>query len=131
MYKRQGEDLEAILHIQRSGWQVWYNPAMELHHKIPPSRLQRGYLLKMFRGIGLSRHRTRMLSFPGWQRPLMLPVYALNDLRKLLRHSLIHGTGVFTDTVTACEVTLYFYSLLSPFYLWQRGLRQAIAKYRL
>lgn len=123
-----GEDLEAILHIQRAGWQVWYNPAMRLRHQIPTARLQRPYLISMFRGIGLSRHRTRMLSFPAWQRPLVLPAYLLNDLRKILRHWLRYGRRVIADPVTASEMNLYVYSLVSPFYLWQRGARRAIAK---
>jgi cellulose synthase/poly-beta-1,6-N-acetylglucosamine synthase-like glycosyltransferase len=25
-----GEDLEAVLHIQRAGWEIWYNPEMQL-----------------------------------------------------------------------------------------------------
>lgn len=122
-----GEDLEAILHIQKAGWQVWYNPAMRVQHKIPSGRLQLDYLKKLFRGIGLSRYRTRMLSFPGWQRPLVLPLYTLNDSRKLLLHLLRYRMAVFSDPVVACEMTLYTYSLLSPMYFWQRHWRQRLS----
>lgn len=119
-----GEDLEAVLYMQRGGWQVWYNPAMQVSHKIPTHRLQRPYLLSLFRGIGLSRHRTRMLSFSGWQRPLVWPLYLLNDLRKIVSHGWRYGWGGWCDTVAACELTLYCYSLLSPFYLgWLQGQR--------
>lgn len=122
--REAGEDLEAVLYIQRQGWQVWYNPAMRVSHKIPAHRLDRGYLLRLCRGIGLSRHRTRMLSVPRWQRPLVAPLYLLNDARKILRHLLTHGSAATTDTVAACELTLYSYSLVSPLYMVWRSLRQ-------
>lgn len=119
-----GEDLEVVLHMQRHGWEIWYNPAMRMCHRIPGSRFKRDYLLRLFRGIGLSRHRTRMLSVAPWQRPLLTPVYLANDLRKIVRHLVMYRTAVVTDTVTACEMTLYLYSLVSPLYIMQRLWRQ-------
>lgn len=118
-----GEDIEAVLHLQRGGWEIWYNPQMQVQHKIPQRRLERAYLIRLFRGIGLSRYRTRSLSFPVWCRPLVLPLYVLNDLRKIARQLLKYRLQAFTDTVAACEMTLYCYSLLSPFYLWRRSFR--------
>jgi len=119
-----GEDLEVVLHIQRAGWEVWYTPTMQLGHKIPAQRLTRSYLTRLMRGIGLSRHRTRMLSVPGWRRPFMFIAYALNDIRKILTHLLTYGSQVWTDTVAASEMTLYCYSLLSPYYLGYYRLQQ-------
>jgi glycosyltransferase involved in cell wall biosynthesis len=119
-----GEDLEIVLYIQRRGWDVWYNPAMRVQHRIPGQRLQRGYLLKLCQSIGLSRHRTRMLSLPRWQRPLVSPLYMMNDCRKMAHHVLKHRLSTFSDTVSVCELTLYWYSFLSLFYFWQRSLRQ-------
>ncbi|MFQ4138385.1 hormogonium polysaccharide biosynthesis glycosyltransferase HpsE [Nodosilinea sp. PGN35] len=127
-FRAAGEDLEVVLHMQRQGWEVWYNPAMRMQHEIPASRFERDYLLRMFRSIGLSRHRTRMLSVPLWQRPLMAPAYLANDMRKILRHLVKHQGEVVSDTVTACEMTLYLYSLLSPFYITQRLWRQRWAR---
>lgn len=123
--REAGEDLEVVLYIQRQGWELWYNPAMRVSHQIPAQRLERSYLLRLCRGIGLSRHRTRMLSFPRWQRPLVTPLYILNDGRKIVRHLITHGTEALTDTVAACELTLYGYSLLSPSYITLRSLRQS------
>jgi glycosyltransferase involved in cell wall biosynthesis len=128
--REAGEDLEVVLYIQQAGWEVWYNPQMQMHHKIPKNRLGRDYLIKLCRGIGLSRHRTRMLSFPYWQRPLVAPLYVFNDVRRVLRHLLKYRTAVVTDTVTACEMTMYLYSLISPFYIWQRRLRQSLGRCR-
>ncbi|MEO0432332.1 MAG: hormogonium polysaccharide biosynthesis glycosyltransferase HpsE [Cyanobacteria bacterium J06656_5] len=113
-----GEDLEAITHIRRGNWEIWHNPAMKVWHQIPARRLQRSYLLAFFRGIGLSRHVTRMLSMPFWQRPFMFWVYVANDLGKALHHVLTYRTLLKTHTVSACELQLYLSSLISPFYIW-------------
>ncbi|MBT9315557.1 hormogonium polysaccharide biosynthesis glycosyltransferase HpsE [Leptothoe spongobia] len=113
-----GEDLEAITHIRRGNWEIWHNPAMKVWHHIPACRLQRSYLLSFFRGIGLSRHVTRMLNMPFWQRPFMFWVYVANDMRKALHHLLLHGAKLQSHTVLACELQLYLSSLMSPFYIW-------------
>ncbi len=125
--REAGEDLEVVLRIQRAGWSVWYNPHMLMHHEIPAHRLTRPYLVSLCRGIGLSRYHTRMLSFAPWQRPLMVIPYALNDLRKILRHLLRYRQQVFTDTVTASEMMLYAASLVSPLHSWYRLLRRRLA----
>jgi glycosyltransferase involved in cell wall biosynthesis len=116
-----GEDLEAISHIQQAGWEVWYNPAMQIHHKIPRRRLEREYLIPFFRGVGLGRHVTRMLGVKSWQKPVAAVAYAANDLRKITLHLLKHRTKVKTDLVAACELELYISCLISPFFLWSKG----------
>lgn len=116
-----GEDTEVLAHIQRSGWEIWYNPAMKVTHKIPAWRLQKDYLIPFFRGIGLSRYVTRRLSVKPWQRSLMTFAYMLNDLRKLLLHIAKYRTQVRTDVVAACEMELFVNSLISPIYLWRKG----------
>lgn len=115
------EDLEVMSYIQQSGWEIWYNPAMQVRHKIPKQRLERDYLIPLFRGIGLSRYVTRMLSVKPWQRSLALIAYTLNDLRKITLHLLKYRTKVRTDLVAACELELFISSLISPFYLWRKG----------
>ncbi|MGB7313820.1 MAG: hormogonium polysaccharide biosynthesis glycosyltransferase HpsE [Nodosilinea sp.] len=123
-FRAAGEDLEVVIYMQRHGWEIWYNPAMRVQHEIPASRFERDYLLRLFRGIGLSRHRTRMLSVAWWLWPLMTLLYMANDLRKILRHLLQYRGEAIADTVAACELTLYAYSLVSPFYMAQRLWRQ-------
>ncbi|MGB3405552.1 MAG: hormogonium polysaccharide biosynthesis glycosyltransferase HpsE [Microcoleaceae cyanobacterium] len=112
------EEFEALLHIQNAGWQIWYNPAMVVYHCIPRQRLERGYLMGLCRGIGLSRYRTRMLSVSTWQKPLALVAYLLNDLRKIIRHLIKYRTSLKTDLVAACELELYWSCLKSPFFFW-------------
>ena len=116
-----GEDLEMLSHIQAKGWEIWYNPAMQIDHKIPQWRLKREYLIPFFRGIGLSRHVTRMLSVKPWQRSLATLAYMANDLRKIAFHLLKYGFRVRSDLIAACEMQLFVSSLVSPFYLWSHG----------
>lgn len=123
-----GEDLEAIAHIRRGSWEIWHNPDMKVWHHIPAHRLQRSYLLPFFRGIGLSRHVTRMINMPVWQRPIMLWVYGANDLRKALLHIVMYRALLKTHTVSACELQFYLCSLISPIYIWRLLLLRGIKK---
>ncbi len=120
------EEFEALLYIQNAGWQIWYNPEMIVYHCIPRQRLERSYLIGLCRGIGLSRYRTRMLSIPTWQKPLALPAYMLNDLRKIVRHLIKYRTSIKTDLVAACELELYLSCLKSPFFFWRSNLHQSL-----
>ncbi|MDJ0520359.1 MAG: hormogonium polysaccharide biosynthesis glycosyltransferase HpsE [Trichodesmium sp. MO_231.B1] len=116
-----GEDTETISYIQQGGWEIWYNPTMEVIHKIPKHRLQKDYLISFFQGIGLSRYVTRMLGVKLWLKPLALLAYTVNDTRKIIRHLLKYNLKLRTDLVAACELELYINSLISPFYLWKNG----------
>ncbi|MBR8837865.1 MAG: hormogonium polysaccharide biosynthesis glycosyltransferase HpsE [Stigonema ocellatum SAG 48.90 = DSM 106950] len=115
------EDLEMLSYIQKAGWEIWYNPEMEIYHQIPRWRLQREYLIPFFRGIGLSRYVTRMVNIEPWARPLAFLAYTLNDLRKIILHLFKYRLKVKTELVAACEMQLFLSSLISPFYLWKNG----------
>ncbi|HEY9700015.1 MAG TPA: hormogonium polysaccharide biosynthesis glycosyltransferase HpsE [Trichocoleus sp.] len=119
-----GEDLEVLAHIQRSGWEIWYNPEMKITHIIPAWRLEAAYLIPFFRGIGLSRFVTRMAGIQPSQRSLAFVVYLVNDLRKILIHLLKYGWRVQSNLAAACERELIWNSLVSPFYLWKKGYLQ-------
>lgn len=112
----KGEDVETLSYIRQGGWPIWHNPQMRLFHHIPKARLERTYLLQLFHGIGLSRYPLRMLRYSRWQRPVMVLLYALSDLRKLGLHLLKTQTIYPLDTVAACERKLLISSLLSPIY---------------
>ncbi len=115
------EDLEMLSYIQKAGWEIWYNPEMEISHKIPNSRLQKDYLIPFFRGIGLSRYVTRMVNIQPYYRPIAFLAYMINDLRKITLHLLKYRTQLKNDLVAACEMQLFLSSLISPFYLWKNG----------
>lgn len=117
----KGEDVEALLHLKKAGWDIWFNPAMHIRHDIPRHRFERDYLLGFFHGIGLSKYTTRMVPYPQWQRPAMTGLYLLSDLRKVVSHLFRYRQTLPRDLVAACELRLFVSSLLGPFYgSWQK-----------
>ncbi len=116
-----GEDVEMLSYIQKANWEIWYNPEMEIYHKIPNFRLKKEYLIPFFQGIGFSRYVIRMLNINHWYRPIFLLGYMLNDLRKIGLHFLKYGLFLKKDLVASCELELFISSLFSPFYLWKNG----------
>lgn len=116
-----GADTEMLGYIQQSGWEIWYNPSMEIVHKITHNRLEKKYLLEFFCGIGLGRYVTRMLHVKSKWNFFWVIAYTINDLRKVMFHLLRHGLHIKTDVVAACELALYTSSLISPLYLQING----------
>lgn len=123
-----GEDVEALLYIQRAGWEIWYNPQMQITHQIPHWRLQKEYLVKLCRGIGLSRYHTRMLSIKSWQAPLLFWLYLFNDFRKVVWHFYKYRGAIKSDLIAACEMELFIGSILSPFYIWKGYIKEYFLK---
>ncbi|WP_071515818.1 hormogonium polysaccharide biosynthesis glycosyltransferase HpsE [Geitlerinema sp. PCC 9228] len=114
-----GEDLEVLSYIHRqSAWEIWYNPHMQIAHKIPPHRLQAEYLIPFMRGIGLSRYVTRLVGVNPLVKPFAVAAYWVNDLRKMSVHAFKHGFRWHQDLVAACQMELLIGSLTSPFYFW-------------
>ena len=121
--KKEGlasEDLEALLYIQKAGWEIWYNPEMVIYHDIPSWRLQKNYLISVARCIGLSRYHLRMVRLKNWQKPFLIPVYFANDLRRLIVYWLKNRRAVKQDAIAACQLELLRCSLISPFFLWRK-----------
>jgi glycosyltransferase involved in cell wall biosynthesis len=114
------EDLEAMLHIQNAGWEIWYNPTMEVYHKIPKWRFEQDYLVSLYRCVGLSRHRIRMLSTKPWKRPLAFVAYLLVDSVRFLQRWQKSQSADPQPLITACELELYRCSLISPFFLLKK-----------
>lgn len=121
----KGEDIEALLYIRQAGWEIWYNPNMQIYHRIPKHRFEKEYLIRFFRGIGLNRYYTRMLAFKSWQRPLALLIYMANDVRKIVLHLLRYRYQIKEDLVAACFMELFLSSLISPFYVWKQRYLQS------
>jgi len=116
------EDIEALTHIKKAGWEIWHNAEMQIYHRIPKHRLEKEYLFKLMRGIGLSRHYTRMLDLQIWQQPFLSLAYIANDIRKILLHFFKYRPGFKTDIITACEMELLIGAFLSPFYILKKHL---------
>lgn len=115
------EDLEAVLHIQKAGWQVWYTPTLEIWHHIPVWRLEPNYLLSLVRCIGLSRHHIRMMRWQVWQQPGMSLLYFGNDLRRYLLGLVRVARQPQRDIVADCELEMLWCSLISPFFWLMRS----------
>jgi len=52
-----GEDYELCLAIKLAGWKIWYEPALQLQHYLPKSRLNWRHLRRMIRGYGFTKTR--------------------------------------------------------------------------
>lgn len=116
----KGEETEALSFIKQSKWEIWYNAEMTIVHRIPKWRLEKDYLVKFFRVIGLSQHRLRMLRYQPWQRPFIFPLLLSNDIRRAALHFIKHRDAIDEDIVTSCEMEFLLGRLLSPFYIWNR-----------
>ena len=120
------EDLEAILHIQNSGWEVWYNPEMVVQHDIPNGRLHENYLTTLFRCVGLSRFHVRLLGMESWKHPLAIPAYVANDIRKLVLHRIRHGSREQLSIPEICHRVLLKSTVASPAFLLKKVVADAI-----
>src|SRR5262249_54015520 len=65
-----GGDSEMVLRIRNAGYELWYNPAMELQHWIPKRRMSVAYLCRLMRGMGQSQV---FLDKLGWREQPTLP----------------------------------------------------------
>jgi glycosyltransferase involved in cell wall biosynthesis len=125
----KGEDVEALLHLKKAGWEIWFNADMHISHQISQKRFERDYLMRFFQGVGLSKYTTRMVPYLPWQRPVMTVLYLASDLRKILHHLLKHGYPLHQDLVAACELQMFVSSLVSPFYTGFNQVRKRMIHY--
>lgn len=111
----KGEDIETFSYLRKGGWQIWHNPEMCIEHVINKERLTEAYLIRLFRGVGLSRYHTRIIRFKTWQRFPAITAYAFIDAVRLLTYKIKGGRNC-SSVVEQCELTLLRYSLVSPVY---------------
>ncbi len=113
----KGEDIEALMHLKRAGWQIWYNADMTIFHHIPKSRLEREYLLRFFKGIGLSRYYTRTINSPAWSKPFLTAAHATKDLCRLALYWLRYHRQFSSDPILFSKLELYRSSLFGPLHI--------------
>jgi glycosyltransferase involved in cell wall biosynthesis len=116
----KGEDIETLSYLRRRGWEIWHNPRMVISHRIPAYRLEKDYLLRLFRGVGLSRYPTRSLQCTTPLARVRLLLYPIVDLVKLALHYGRCHRVLNSDLVARCQLELLLYSLASPFFYWWR-----------
>ena len=119
----KGEDIETLSYIRKGGWQVWHVPTLIIYHHIPKNRLSKNYLIRLFRGIGLSRYSTRKIRLSRWKYPLFFLLYILSDCYKLIIYWLRHGLTLHNNLVARCQLELLLFSLISPIYHWQKEIK--------
>lgn len=114
----KGEDVETLSYIREGGWQIWYNPEMQLEHYLPARRTERTYLIHLSCSVGLNRFPLRMVRWPMWQRPFLIPLYFLSDLRRLVMYGIKNYRQLLAggDVICACEWTLLSSTLWSPWH---------------
>jgi len=112
------EDIEVMLYIQSSRWEVWHNPGMEVWHHLPPKRFERQYLLRLAQRGGLAAHSCRYAKLQPWQRPLMplfTPCYVLLSGWRAGLYYLQYRHQFATDLTKACLFQYKLNVLLSSF----------------
>ena len=112
------EDIEVMLYIQSSPWEVWHNPGMEVWHHVPQRRFEPQYLLKMARSTGLAAHSCRFAKLRSWQRPLMplfLPFYLLLSGWRAGLYYLQNRKQLPTDIAKACLFQYKLHIFLGSF----------------
>ena len=112
-----GEDFEIQWHLYNNDWDVWHNPRMHMHHKIPSSRLDEEYLHGFFKAIGRSRHHIRMLRYPPWQRPFATMAYLVSDIGKLVKLLWEYRSKTWSDPFVLGRATMRLHMLKEPFRL--------------
>jgi glycosyltransferase involved in cell wall biosynthesis len=115
----QGDDYEPLLYLHKAGWEIWYNPAMHVNHKIPSQRLERNYLIALSKGCGICVFQLRLINTKSWQKPLLFTRIVLANFRRVLIHLFKYKQQVKTDLVAACEMAFLLSCMLSPFYFLQ------------
>ena len=114
------ENLEVLRNIQQAGWEIWYNPAMVVYHKIANSQLKRDYLLNLMRCVGLSRHGLRKMTLQSWQKSLAFPGYIGNDFRRLTLNSIKNGESIKVDVLAHYQTEFFWKTIKSPLLFWYK-----------
>lgn len=113
------EDIEFLFYLWQKGWEIWFNPEMEIDHFITKNRLEKQYLIRFFQENGLYRYQLRMLNYQSWQQPMITFLYLINDFRKMAYFYIKNRKNLLTDVVTIAEMQLLFHIFISPFYHWK------------
>jgi glycosyltransferase involved in cell wall biosynthesis len=114
-----GEDFEMLLHMHRRGWEIWYEPQMQMEHHIPQTRLELTYLRGLARGCGLVMCHLWMIRAATWQKPWVFMKTLLGNLRWTIVLGLKYHSQLETDVVAAAELEFFRSATASSFfYLW-------------
>ena len=119
---RGGHDYEISLRLHRQGWEIWYNPAMQIEHLIPAWRMEQDYLVRIARIYGLCTCEIRLILAQPWQKPFLLLKSLCGSLRRLIWHLVKYGDRINKELDLACEFAFFWGSVISPFYYLKKQL---------
>jgi hypothetical protein len=102
--------------LHKAGWEIWYDPDLHAYHQIPRWRFERDYLLSLARGCGLATCSLRFIVAKSWQKPAIAIQTILGNFKRIVKHRMLYGKRLQTDTIAAFELEFFWGSLLSPFY---------------
>lgn len=83
-----GGDIEIVLRVRKAGYQLWYNPAMQLQHYIPQRRMSVDYLCNLHRGFGQGDHVLHLLAYDSNPNPVWRLSRLLISIQSLIRQFL-------------------------------------------
>ena len=110
-----GDDIETQWYLHKAGWEIWHCAEMKIRHVIPAERFSEVYLVRFFKGIGLSYHRNRMLRYASWMQIFAILAFWVNDARKLLKHLYRYRGKTRTDPFLRGRTLMLFTMLKRPF----------------
>ncbi|MGK7891337.1 MAG: hormogonium polysaccharide biosynthesis glycosyltransferase HpsE [Leptolyngbyaceae cyanobacterium] len=115
---RGGDDYQISLYMHNQGWEIWYNPDMQIYHQIPAWRMETDYLRSLAHLYGLCTCELTMLMTPLWLRPLVLVKNLVGAIKRLALHFFKHRQHLKTDLDVACSLAFAWGNVMSPwFYL--------------
>jgi glycosyltransferase involved in cell wall biosynthesis len=74
-----GDDMALAIYVAQAGYERRYEPSMILRHQLPPGRMEKGYLMRLYEGIGRGQARTRRLYARAGQSRLVALLVAGKD----------------------------------------------------
>ena len=80
-----GGDLAISIIARKMGWECWYVPDLQIEHCLPPQRMTKEYLLRLYEGIGRGQAAARRLYDWKARTPLQLLI-GLKDYLRWHRH---------------------------------------------
>ena len=122
------EDYEALLHIHKGGWKIWYNPTMHTYHQIPHWRFEKQYLLTLARSCGLSICQLRLTNAKNREKPIVLFRTVFGNLRRIMQHLIKYRSDLQSDIIALFEIEFYYGSMISPFYSFKKILTDVYQK---
>ncbi|MGK7872357.1 MAG: hormogonium polysaccharide biosynthesis glycosyltransferase HpsE [Xenococcaceae cyanobacterium] len=111
---RGGDDYSISLHLHKHGWQIWYNPEMEIEHYIPANRIEKKYLSGIAYCYGLVTCEMLAILTPPHQRIFIFLKSFLGSSKRIILHLLKWKLKLRTDLGAAVELSFHWGNLISP-----------------